>query len=90
MTWALKRHNGGQCDWNGVGEREGAGAGNSRAGCAGPAERRNRNRCLELGYGVPHVLSEVKPSGLGLLGDNPDSQKGLRVSRLAAMGAHVF
>ena len=56
----------------------------------GPAERRNRNRCLELGYGIPHSSSEVKPSSLGLLGDNPDSHRCLRVSRLAAMGAHVF
>lgn len=90
LTWALKRHKGGQCDWNGVGEREGQVQVIPGQAVQGPAERRNRNRCLELGYGIPHFLSEGKPSGLGLLGDNPDSHQGLRVSRLAAMGAHVF
>lgn len=35
-------------------------------------------------------LGLIKPSGWGLLGDNPTSDRSLRVSGLAAMGAQVF
>lgn len=65
-------------------KREAASAGNAGAGCTEPGVN------VGTGTNVPCSSFEVKPSGQGLLGDNLKSDRGLRVSGLAAMGAQVF
>lgn len=89
-TWMLKGHNRGQCDGNGVGERRRRQVLAMPGQVVRPHSTLNRNKCPELGYDIPCSLFGVKPSGPGLLGDNPESSRGLRVSGLAATGAHVF
>lgn len=90
-TWVSKGHKGGQCDWSGGG-REGGGKCRQCGGrlCRAWGERWNRNKHPQPGCDVPCSLFGVKPSGRGLLGNNPKSDRGLRVSGLAAMGAQVF
>lgn len=91
VTWVLKVHKGGQCDWNGVGESGATGSGNARVGCAGPPlNAGTRTNVWILGVTFHAFYFGLKPSGLGLIGDKPESRRGLRISGLAAVGAQVL